>query len=155
MNSLPCKYCNKIFKSYQSRSNHYKRFHTVCNPPENTKLTPNEQFIRQNSDKNPPNNKSVNTTNTTFNQNIKNCNYICEYCNYEFTRNDSLKKHYTRCKIKNSTLTMLKEKNELLEKKIIQQNEQMDQIKTLLTDILNKNCKVHLALKSHEALDKV
>jgi hypothetical protein len=125
MNNIICKYCNKLFKSYQSRSNHYKRIHILTNSRNTAIVPPNEHKVNLLTDKKPPN------------------NYSCEYCNNKFTRNDSLKKHYSRCKLKNSTLNILKEKNDLLEKKIIQQSEQMDQIKTLLTDILNKNCKVH------------
>jgi hypothetical protein len=68
---------------------------------------------------------------------------ICEYCNFEFTRIDSLKKHYNRCKQKAGTINVLQEKNEILEKKLEQTTEELNNIKSLLLEFMNKNCKVH------------
>ena len=99
-----CKDCTKIYKSKQSLWNHRSKYHNINlanNPPKsiNNLLSPAN---------NPP----------KFDNNIltNNSKYICQYCNYKFTRSDSLKKHFDRCKVKNKNI--ITNENEMLKKQI-------------------------------------
>lgn len=121
-----CQYCNKEYKTYQSRSNHIKKFHNN-----------NKQSIPSNSiksevvlAKNTPNGVNI----TDIKPNSK--HHICDYCNNEFTRSDSLKKHYNRCKSKNNTINILKDQ-------LTQMQEETIQLKSLLVELMNKKAKVH------------
>ena len=110
-NEYRCNTCNKIYSSRQSLWNHNKKFHlnivpeTIKTPPDSAKTPPES------------------AKNTSENNNI-----ICEYCKTTFTRNDSLKKHHTRCKIKLNSDNKLKEENEKLKN-------EMELFKTILNRI--------------------
>ena len=69
--------------------------------------------------------------------------FECEYCLNIFSRNDSLNRHYTRCKIKKSDQNS---KDEIIDTL----KEEINNIKSMLMDVLNKNCKVH-----HKTLQKI
>ena len=135
---ITCKFCNKEYKTYQSRSNHIKIYHTHNNTPKTAISGVNLKIV---------NNDIAKTTPKIEGKNTNSKKIICEYCNYEFTRSDSLKKHYSRCKTKNSTINILKEKNELLELKLTQQteiikemkekqSEELEQMKSILNELL-------------------
>ncbi len=149
-----CKYCNKEYKSYQSRSNHIRIYHTIINTPNSDNNTPElskrlngTNIFKLEFDKNPPNSAKI-TPNTPIKE-VSLRKIICEYCNYEFTRVDSLKKHYSRCKSKKSPNNIFNENNELKtiikqqNEKIDKQSEELTQIKSILNELINKNCKVH------------
>jgi DNA repair photolyase len=127
-----CQYCNKEYKTYQSRSNHIKKFHennNNSNKNYTAKITPKSELT---SAKITPKNG---------------CKNVCEYCYTEFTRRDSLKKHYDRCRLKNSTLHLLneqlKEMKEKYEEDILKRAEETNEIKSMLLEIMNKKAKVH------------
>lgn len=109
-----CEICNKDYSSRQSLCNHNTKFHrctsSTCNPPNST------------------NNSITAILNEEEKEQIK---YNCEYCNKEFSRSDSLKRHYNRCE----KYSIKKENTEL--------KKQLDEIKKHLLDLLNKNAKVH------------
>jgi len=69
--------------------------------------------------------------------------YCCEYCNKTFSRIDNLNRHINfRCKAKKNKDSLLYENNKL--KLIIEkQSEEIKEVKSIITDLLNKNCKVH------------
>jgi hypothetical protein len=58
--------------------------------------------------------------------------HICEFCNYEFTRKDSLKKHMNRCKQKNN---IIQKQNEEMQK-------QLNEMKSMIAELL-KTRKIH------------
>ena len=68
-----------------------------------------------------------------------------EYCNNIFSRNDSLKRHYNRCKykIKHNELNSKDEIINLLKEQLRKQQEQIIEMKNQLIETMNKNCKVH------------
>jgi hypothetical protein len=73
---------------------------------------------------------------------VENTNgYICEFCNYQFTRKDSLKKHFNRCKQKNS---IIKENEEMKKQinEIKKMETKMEEMKSMITELL-KTRKIH------------
>ena len=92
-----CHKCNNIYKSYQSRWNHINKKHLHQNPTTPPKPAKNSH-------------------------NIKNHQYICEFCNTYFTRKDSLNRHQlNRCKMKIDDDILKDEKvKELVHKEIEQ-----------------------------------
>jgi hypothetical protein len=143
MSEIICKYCNKSFKTYQSRSNHYKRYHnnhTILLPQNTQKLnsiSQNTTFLPQNTHENY--NLSQNTLNLVKTNN-------CQYCNKKLARYDSVKRHEVICKFKiinEKTEISLKEENQILKDALKKQFEENNEIKLMLTNLLNKNCKIH------------
>jgi hypothetical protein len=104
-----CTFCNKEYKTIQSRSNHIRIYHKT-----------NDIIISP----------------QIFNKNQ------CKYCYKILSRYDSVKRHENNCKFKESKKN-LEEENKELKNIIKKQSEYTDHIKNLLTEVLNKNCKVH------------
>ena len=121
-----CNTCNKSYSTRQNLWKHNNKFHlnilheSAKTPPESAKTPPES------------------AKNTSENNNI-----ICEYCKTTFTRNDSLKKHYTRCKIKLNSDNKLKEENEKLKNEMELFKTEMAIMKKQLLSIMNKQCKIH------------
>ena len=74
--------------------------------------------------------------------------YICNRCNKEFTRKDNLARHELTCN-KNNKINYIQE-NEILKEtvqkqseKLEKQSEEIKEVKSMLMDLMNKNCKVH------------
>jgi len=143
MSEIICKYCNNSFKTYQSRSNHYKRYHnnhTIFLPQNTQKLdsiSQNTTIFPQNTHENY--NLSQNTLNLVKTNN-------CQYCNKKLARYDSVKRHEVICKFKNfneKSEISLKEENQILKDALKKQFEENNEIKLMLTNLLNKNCKIH------------
>jgi hypothetical protein len=111
-----CEICNTEYKSRQSLWNHKHKFHS-------TNTTPKSANIDVKNDISPP--KSAN-----IGVNIN--EYVCEFCNYEFTRKDSLKKHINRCKQKNN---IIQKQNEEMQK-------QLNEMKSMIAELL-KTRKIH------------
>ena len=120
MEKLSCKICNKFYKNKSGKWKHDKKYHTE---------SPLKSFnFRQNFAKTPP--KSRQTPPNIINN-------MCEYCNYKFTRKDSLIKHYDRCKLKN-------EHTNITQNQITKIKEELKEElkKDIINDIM-KNCKIH------------
>ena len=79
-----------------------------------------------------------NTDNTVDNNNIK--KYICSKCNKQFNNYQNRWKHLKICLYEN--IDLIKENKEL-KNTIKQQSQEITKIKEILTDLMNKNCKVH------------
>jgi len=77
---LLCKYCNKEYKSYQSRSNHIHKVHYDTLPH----FTPNLPHFTPNLPQNPPKIEEIK----------------CNFCNKIFSRKDNLNRHFKICKYK-------------------------------------------------------
>jgi uncharacterized Zn-finger protein len=88
---LLCKYCNKEYKSYQSRSNHIHKVHYDTLPH----FTPNLP-------QNPPKIEEIK----------------CNFCNKIFSRKDNLNRHFKICKYKEE-IKKLKQDNVIELKKEI------------------------------------
>jgi uncharacterized Zn-finger protein len=74
--------------------------------------------------------------------------HICNRCNKEFTRKDNLARHELTCN-KNNKINYIQE-NEILKEtvqkqseKLEKQSEEIKEVKSMLMDLMNKNCKVH------------
>ena len=115
-----CNKCNKIYSSYQSLWIHNKKYHVNI-----VTITPPESVLY------PPKNDNISPK------------IYCEYCKNIFTRKDSLKKHYSRCKNKESNEVKLQEENKILKEQLKQNNKDMEIFKKQILDLINKNCKVH------------
>ena len=120
-----CKICNKEYASYASRSNHIKRSHSLVNDNIHIKLTNNPPEI------------------ATIPPEIAKNDINCEHCKKIFTRIDSLKKHYDRCKIKNNEDFKLKQENEILKNKVETFEKEIELLKSQMIEIMNKQNKVH------------
>jgi hypothetical protein len=130
-NVKQCKICDKIFSSRQSLWNHNNKYHNTPKPVES---------VNTNNVQPPKSSKSVHQ------QNKQTKKFKCEYCKYEFTRNDSLKRHGSRCKKKFSISDENKELKIIIEKqneKINLQSKELKHVKTILMELMNKNCKIH------------
>ena len=123
-----CKTCNKNYKSKQSLWNHKNKYHIHQNPPIST-------IILQNPTKHHQITPNVSSPN--------NNKYQCEYCLNIFSRNDSLNRHYTRCKIKKSNQNSNDEIIDMLKNTVKQQSEEINNVKKTLMEIINKKCKIH------------
>ena len=141
---ITCKFCNKEYKTYQSRSNHIKIYHNK-NISQNT-----TQF------------ECVPQNNTIISQNNIN---KCKHCSKILSRYDSVKRHEIICKnnINNNFLeennelkTIIKQQTEIINEMKKQQleiikvmkekqseSEEIIQMKSVLNELINKNCKVH------------
>ena len=135
-----CQFCNKEYKTYQSRSNHIKKYHE------------NENIQPPKSSNNSPPIPPISAKNTTsivkseldlIHQN--DVNLICKFCNKKFTRSDNLLRHQNeRCKKRfPDDNEKIKQENLELKNIIKSQTEQINEIKSMLLEIMNKKAKVH------------
>ena len=133
---VKCNYCNKEYASYQSRSNHVKKFHLT----ENNNDKPNDKHITLN-DK--PNNKHI-TLNDKPNDKHKKI-YECKKCNKSYNHYQSRWRHETKCneinkleKIKNiDELEKIKNENEHLKNQNNIIKEQLIEVQKLLVKSSN------------------
>ena len=123
--SLVCKYCNKEYKSYSSRSNHIRIYHSneklynSSNPSSMLKFSSSKSSISLSNEK-----SSILT---------------CSNCNKSFSRSDNLKRHLNSCKKIESSIKDLLTENEILKHHLKKQEELMNQ----LIESINKNAKIH------------
>ena len=115
---LTCKYCDKEYASYASRSNHIRKYH---NNNVNNNLH-NPQFILNNTQEN---------------------ELKCIHCNKIFTRKDNLKRHYNNCTIKESKEKKLEEENKLFKEQFKEYAMQIENLNKQILNLMNKQCKVH------------
>jgi hypothetical protein len=109
-----CKFCNKKYASYSSRSNHIKKFHnqesTICN-----------------------------TNVTLCNKNVTNCNnndssnYICKLCKENFNNRQTKWRHEKTCKQEN------KQEIELLKILLSEMNKKISKLEREKNKSNNKN----------------
>ena len=116
-----CKYCNKEYSSYASRSNHIKRFH---------------------------NNNSINVSiqgQTVSDKCLKLSDiikeYYCKICNSKFNNRKTKWSHEKKCSITNET--KLKEENNKLKELVINIKDEMADMKKQMLELMNKVCKIH------------
>tara|TARA_Y100000741_G_scaffold223731_1_gene170794 strand:+ start:186 stop:1169 length:984 start_codon:yes stop_codon:yes gene_type:complete len=124
-----------------SPPNHHK------NPPNHHQNPPNTTFLPQNTTffsppnihQNPP--KSTKTPEKIHQNPPKSTkNYACKYCNRIFSRSDSLNRHYTRCKGKKETETLVISQNEEMVK-MKKQIEELESFKIQTqNNTTNNNC---------------
>ncbi len=118
-----CEICQKNYKSYQTLWKHNKKFH-------NHNIIPD----------NPSDNQNIILDNPSDNQNIIPDNHSlfnCKYCNRQFTFNQNKWRHEKICiKTHENKIKKLSEENKALK-------DDMDELKKLIKDLLNKKCKMH------------
>ncbi len=72
---------------------------------------------------------------------------ICEDCNKDFACIRNLRRHYEICKLRQQRIDTLKKENEKLKLDMIAKEEEfkqdMAELKKMVTELLNKNCKMH------------
>ena len=173
---VKCNYCNKEYASYQSRSNHIKKFHlnennNNTNNPAKThqKTTKTHQKTAETHQKTATNlqNSNYHIINPTNDNNTLN-KYICNDCNINFTRLDSLKRHInlSRCKTKKNIdeLEKIKNENEHLKNQNNIIKEQLIEVQKLLVkssnirprtlnkinNLMNNNCDSNTTKKYFE-----
>jgi hypothetical protein len=117
-----CKKCKKYYSSYQSLWIHNKKFHN-----------------KNNNTNNNTNNTTDNTTNNTTDI-ITDKKYYCNKCNRDFINYQNRWKHEKICKQKSAIINNKLEKivNENIEIK-----KENSEIKNMLKELLEKNCKIH------------
>ena len=113
-----CKYCDKVYSSYQSRCNHTRKFHKE-NPTETTPIPP---IL-------PPNNHP----------NVE--QKKCTLCNIIFSRKDALTRHINknRCKSENVDIDEIKKENIEIKKEMLEYKKEMEKLK----EMLQKSLKIH------------
>jgi hypothetical protein len=119
-----CKYCNKKYKSYHSRSNHYRLYHKpesiVCQLNVNPSVNPSV---------NPKVDKNVNLISKQDNK------YVCIRCNIKFTTRQAKSRHILKSCNKNDRL---QKENDIIKKENLEIKNELNKIKDLL-----KLCKIH------------
>ena len=138
-----CNICNKIYKNKSGIWKHNKKYHNN----ESFNLTPiNSNLTPINSNLTP----IVSSVNNFITNNLS-----CNYCNKIFNRIDNLTRHTKfRCKKKINADILLNENNKLkliIEKQseeIEKQSEEIEKVKSMISNLLNKNCKVHLVRRT-------
>ena len=120
MDGKYCKICLKEYSSYKSWWNHHKKFHYNNNLKNN---------ILHHND----------TTITNIIQHID--GYNCKYCLKEFSFSQSKYRHEKTCK-KNNTI-IITEENKSLKTEIFTITKNMDELKTQLKELMNKQYKIH------------
>jgi len=135
-----CKYCDKVYSSYQSRCNHTRKFHKKD-------VVENVVIIQNDVVKNVVENVVENTT-TKIKKNI------CKKCNKELSDRISRWKHEKICnkdldiidEIKNNKIEKIEEenieiklKNEKIEKEMLEYKKEMEKLK----EMLQKALKIH------------
>ena len=119
-----CDICNKEYTNRQNLWRHKKTHHSNTILQNTSNLPPNNSNLPPNNSNLPPNNSKP----------ILN-NLSCKYCNKKFTRIDNLTRHLNcRCS---------KKQENNLEDTIKKQADELIQLKSLISDLINKNCKVH------------
>ncbi len=128
--SLVCKYCNKEYKSYSSRSNHIRIYHS------NEKLS--------NSSK--PSSLLTFPSSGSFTSLSKDnsSKLTCSKCNKTFSRSDNLKRHQTNCINTDTSIKDLLTENEILKQHLKKQEDLMNQ----LFESINKNAKIYLVRRT-------
>jgi len=126
-----CKTCNKIYKNRSGLWKHMIK-HKINNVSKNpSKLTQILSF---------PSFSSSNLSKTTS-------EHICNRCNKEFTRKDNLARHELTCNKQKINYIqeneILKETLQKQSEKLEKQSEEIKEVKSMLMDLMNKNCKVH------------
>ena len=115
-----CKYCNKTYKTQQSRSNHYRIYHTTESPICQPSVIPLLTIVQPNVNPMSPQSKH---------------NYTCDKCNVNFTTRQAKSRHINKsCKNKNDII----EKNNTID----ELKKENSEIKNTLNELL-KLCKIH------------
>ena len=121
---LTCKYCNKIYSSYQSRCNHIRKYHKVTDHIDVYNVhnvhKKNTILVQESVD-------SVHILSTK--------NYICKFCNKELCNRKSRWRHEQLCKEKYNITNDSKENN-------LEIKELKNEIKELKNIILS-SIKIH------------
>lgn len=108
-----CKYCNKEYSSYSSRSNHIKKYHS------------NPEVIKSNPTSHP---KVIQSH--PINENKK--KFACKFCNKTFKYRQGKWKHEQKCEDTN----IIKKENEEMKTFILNQKMEMDKLKNELLKAL-------------------
>ena len=136
-----CGYENHIKTHFMKHLNRLK----ICKPKleditiEDVKIQNGLEIVTK-STKNPPKITTTPPKSTTKHQNPPKVSYECEYCNKEFSRSDSLKRHIdSRCQEKDNIQNQLKEKDEEIKK--------IKEEKDFLLEIINEQSKQNEEVK--------
>ena len=149
-NNYACDVCNKSYANRQNLWRH-KKSHIESNII-NTTILPHKpqsnDIVTRNIAKTPQKITQI-PQNTIKSLKANNC----QYCNKKLARYDSLKRHEIICKFKTNKIDKidktdkidknLEKENKELKDALKKQFEENNQIKLMLSELLNKNCKVH------------
>ena len=128
-----CKYCNKEYASYASRSNHIKKYHN------NDNIQCNVDVTNCNVDVTNCNN---NSTCEDDNLHVKLDNKLkCSICKLILNNRQTKWRHEKKCKGSNDN--KIQKDNELLKDEVALLKVQMESMKKYFTELMNKQCKVH------------
>ncbi len=117
--TLVCKTCNKTYKTRQSLWNHVNKYHKTDGQ---SKVSQTDLPVSQKSAK-----KDLPDVETES-------KYTCNYCGTSYKHKQSKFKHQQKCKINNQ---------DFLHEQLKKQSEEINEMKNLLKEMINKNCKVH------------
>lgn len=139
--------CNKQYASSQSLCNHRKKIHKNSVSQKSVKISQMNDNVSQMSTKVSHNSFEQTNTNLHINNSL-----ICDYCDKKFAHIQSKWKHERKCKEKNNDVIHYKMFEEFYELKNLikiqsdelkKKDDEIVQIKAILSDILNKQCEVH------------
>lgn len=139
-----CKFCNKEFKSYQSRCNHYRKYHKDENDNSTHKVinvTINDDKRDVKNDNNMiSGNHLVNIDDYQENKiDDKPNNLICKFCNKEFSYRQTRWRHEKSCNGNdNDYLLTLQKENEILKKELSNYKTKLEEDYKIKIENLNK-----------------
>ena len=112
-----------------------KHYELENNTQDTPKLHQTSTKIHQNDEKNihqnPP---KMAKKSTKIHQNPPK-NYICKFCNNNFTRSDSLNRHYNRCKLKKESESLILHQHS----DFVEMKKEIEELKKYKTNIQNQN----------------
>ena len=128
---LKCIYCDKVYKTQQSRSNHHRIYH------KSSKM--NTEQLSSNDTITSPMVNIMSSNPTTINIDKK---YTCKNCNAVFTTRQSKSRHMLKTCNKQKNLELNIDKNEYLQSKIEKIENDYLELNTKYNELL-KLCKIH------------
>ena len=130
IDNFRCIICNKSYKDKSGLWYHNNKYHNIQQHQISSNLLKNSSNLLKNSS----------------NKQIKKLN--CDNCEKVFSRIDNLKRHKIKCD-KNKSDQISKDqisKDQIidtLKDALIKQSNELKEVKLLISDLINKNCKVH------------
>ena len=129
-----CKYCNKEYASYASRSNHIKRKHNTIVNQMDTNVNQHDTIVNQMD-------TNIHTPN-------KSNEFKCKICDKKYYNRQALWKHNKKCKPEDTNQIyllkkQLKEQDNKIKEELKKRDDDIELLKKQMIELMNKQNKIH------------